>query len=106
MSHAAPTLAPDPVLQTHEGTLRSEHYLPSTPDLVLWGRLPCAADAPVLRVESGSEVTIDTISHEGILEDQGRGRDRGGEEMPRPGRTHGRSVVREARPRRGATLLT
>lgn len=76
MSHPAPTLAPDPVLQSHEGAVRSEHYLPSTPDLLLWGRLPCAADAPVLRVESGSEVTIDTISHEGILEDQGRDPDR------------------------------
>ena len=47
-------------------------YLPSTPDQVLWGRLPCAADAAVLTVEPGTEVTFDTISHEGILEDQGR----------------------------------
>ncbi|MEP9363908.1 acetamidase/formamidase family protein [Nocardioides sp. CN2-186] len=47
-------------------------YLPSTPDLVLWGRLPCAADHPVLSVEPGTAVTFDTISHEGILEDQGR----------------------------------
>lgn len=47
-------------------------YLASTPDHVRWGRLPCATDAPVLSVESGSEVVIDTISHEGILEDQGR----------------------------------
>ena len=47
-------------------------YLPSTPDLVLWGRLPCATDDPVLTVEPGTAVTFDTISHEGILEDQGR----------------------------------
>jgi acetamidase/formamidase len=47
-------------------------YLPAATDHVLWGRLPCAADAPVLRVDAGDEVVIDTISHEGILEDQGR----------------------------------
>ena len=47
-------------------------HLPSTPDLVLWGRLPCATDDPVLTVDPGTAVTFDTISHEGILEDQGR----------------------------------
>lgn len=47
-------------------------HLPSTPDLVLWGRLPCATDDPVLTVDPGAAVTFDTISHEGILEDQGR----------------------------------
>ncbi len=39
---------------------------------MIWGRLPARNDSPVLSVDSGSEVTIDTISHEGILEDQGR----------------------------------
>ena len=39
---------------------------------MLWGRLPCAADDAVLSVEPGTAVTFDTISHEGILEDQGR----------------------------------
>jgi acetamidase/formamidase len=47
-------------------------HLPSTPDLVLWGRLPCATDDAVLTVDAGTAVTFDTISHEGILEDQGR----------------------------------
>lgn len=47
-------------------------YLPSSTDHVMWGRLPCAKDAPVLGIDAGSEVVIDTISHEGILEDQGR----------------------------------
>ncbi|WP_255025038.1 acetamidase/formamidase family protein [Rhodococcus sp. GA1] len=59
-------------MQTGEGPIRSAAYLPSTPDNVLWGRLPCAVDEPVLTIDSGTEVTIDTISHEGILEDQGR----------------------------------
>jgi acetamidase/formamidase len=59
-------------LQPGAGLIRAATYLPAETDAVLWGRLPCAADGPVLSVESGTEVTIDTISHEGILEDQGR----------------------------------
>lgn len=50
----------------------AETYLPSTPETVLWGRLPCGADAPVISVASGSVVTIDTLSHEGLLPDQGQ----------------------------------
>lgn len=61
-----------PALQPGTGPIRASTYLPAEPDTVLWGRLPCAADAPVLTVAPGTEVTIDTISHEGILEDQGR----------------------------------
>lgn len=60
------------ILQPHTGTIRSPHYLPATPQTVLWGRLPCATDAAVLAIDAGTEVTIDTISHEGVLEDQGR----------------------------------
>jgi acetamidase/formamidase len=46
--------------------------LTSTYDNVLWGRLPCEADAAVLSIDPGTEVVIDTLSHEGLLEDQGR----------------------------------
>jgi acetamidase/formamidase len=60
------------ILQPGHGPIRSATYLPARPDQVLWGRLPCAADAPVLTVAPGTEVTVDTISHEGIHEDQGR----------------------------------
>src|SRR6187551_354663 len=60
------------VLQPGEGLIRAATYLPADPTAVLWGRLPCATDEPVLTIEPGTEVTIDTISHEGILEDQGR----------------------------------
>lgn len=59
-------------LQPGAGPIRSATYLPSGPDTVLWGRLPCATDGPALTVAPGTEVTWDTISHEGILEDQGR----------------------------------
>ncbi len=34
--------------------------------------LPNATDAPILTVPSGATVVFDTLSHEGILEDQGR----------------------------------
>jgi acetamidase/formamidase len=47
-------------------------HLPSTPGTTLWGYLPGENDAPVLTVDPGDQVTIDTVSHEGILEDQGR----------------------------------
>lgn len=60
------------VLQPGTGPILASQYLPATPATVLWGRLPCAADAPVLTIDAGTEVTIDTISHEGVLEDQGR----------------------------------
>lgn len=59
------------VLQPGVGPIRGEHYLPADPDAVYWGRLPTAGDAPVLEVDDGAVVTVDTISHEGILDDQG-----------------------------------
>lgn len=42
----------------------------STTDNVVWGAIDPTKD-PVARVPSGSTVEIETISHEGILEDQG-----------------------------------
>jgi acetamidase/formamidase len=60
-----------PVLQPGTGERPGDHYLPAAPANVLWGRLPCAADEPVLRVASGASVTFDTVSHEGLLPDQG-----------------------------------
>lgn len=60
------------ILQPGTGDVPGDHYLQSTPETVMWGRLPCATDAPVLVVSPGDTVTIDTVSHEGILEDQGK----------------------------------
>lgn len=61
------------VLQTSEdGTYESDYFLETNVDTVTWGRLPNKDSEPVLTVTSGSTVTIDTLSHEGILEDQGK----------------------------------
>jgi len=48
------------------------YYIRSTVNTVRWGHLPNQDPRPVLSVPSGSLVTFDTVSHEGILEDQGK----------------------------------
>jgi acetamidase/formamidase len=58
------------ILQPGEGPIRGT-YLPADPAAVFWGRLPSGADTPVLEVDPDTLVTIDTISHEGVLDDQG-----------------------------------
>jgi acetamidase/formamidase len=60
------------VLQPGVGPIHGRHYLRSLPDQVRWGYLPSLTSQPVLRMRSGETVTVDTVSHEGILEDQGR----------------------------------
>ena len=47
-------------------------YVPSTLNTIKWGYLPNQLDVPVLQVPSGATVVFDTVSHEGLLEDQGR----------------------------------
>lgn len=60
------------ILQPRDGPIDGQHYLESTATSVRWGRLPCRGADPVLTVRPGEVVTIDTVSHEGILEDFGR----------------------------------
>ena len=52
--------------------LKSDFYVPATPETIRWGYLPDNAAKSVVTVRSGATVTFDTVSHEGILEDQGR----------------------------------
>jgi acetamidase/formamidase len=47
-------------------------YVQSLPDQVYWGKLPNRLSKPVAVIRSGELVSVDTISHEGILEDQGK----------------------------------
>ncbi|WIE74235.1 acetamidase/formamidase family protein [Curtobacterium sp. MCSS17_007] len=63
--------APVTVLQPGSGPVRSSRYLPAEPDQVLWGRLPNDDDRPVVTLSPGDDLTIDTVSHEGLLPDQG-----------------------------------
>jgi len=71
-SGTGPGAFPRTVLQPGEGPVHGRHYLRSLPDQVRWGYVPALGSDPVLRMRSGETVTIDTVSHEGILEDQGR----------------------------------
>ena len=60
------------ILQPGEGRIDGGHYLPVSPDTSRWGWWPDNATDAVLTVGDGDVVTVDTLSHEGILEDQGR----------------------------------
>jgi acetamidase/formamidase len=56
--------------------IQGGYYVPSNLDTIQWGSLPNRDARAVITVPSGSSVTFDTVSHEGILEDQGRDPDR------------------------------
>ena len=60
------------ILNRGEGRIDGEHYLPVNLETVSWGWWPNLDTRPVLSVNDGAVVTVDTLSHEGILEDQGR----------------------------------
>lgn len=60
------------MLETGTGPIDGAVYVPASARTVRWGRLPCADTPPVAGIPSGGTVTLDTVSHEGILEDQGR----------------------------------
>ncbi|BDZ60355.1 hypothetical protein GCM10025873_01460 [Demequina sediminis] len=59
------------ILQPGEN-LDGSAYLPADASTVGWGRLPRRGDAPVVTLDPGDEITIDTVSHEGLLPDQGQ----------------------------------
>ncbi|MBJ9984465.1 acetamidase/formamidase family protein [Acinetobacter sp. S40] len=54
------------------GPYSGNYYVPSTLSTIKWGYLPNKDTKSVLTVPSGSTITFDTVSHEGLLEDQGR----------------------------------
>jgi acetamidase/formamidase len=55
--------------QESDDSYEVDTVVESTPENVVWGAIDPTKE-PVERVESGSVVQIETISHEGILEDQ------------------------------------
>ncbi len=60
------------ILQPGRGRITGDHYLSAHADEIRWGYVPAIGSTPVMEMPSGQTVTIDTLSHEGILEDQGR----------------------------------
>jgi len=71
-SSALPFADGIPILQPGSGNVSGDHYLSSDPSDVMWGYVPSIHTREVMRMKSGQTVTIDALSHEGILEDQGR----------------------------------
>ncbi|MBK6613235.1 acetamidase/formamidase family protein [Ottowia sp.] len=63
--HAEPT-------RLATGSYSGSFYVPSTLQTISWGYLPNRTAKPVLTIPSGATVVFDTVSHEGLLEDQGR----------------------------------
>lgn len=59
------------ILQPGEGP-RTGQYVSADVDHVCWGRIRAAGPAPVATVVPGETFTLDTLSHEGVLDDQGR----------------------------------
>jgi acetamidase/formamidase len=59
------------LLQSGSGAVHASHYLTSLPEQLHWGLLPNALTTAVLSVASGETVCIDTVSHEGVMPDQG-----------------------------------
>lgn len=47
------------------------YVVQSTPENVIWGELFKPYSTPILRVRSGDRIFMNTVSHEGILPDQG-----------------------------------
>jgi acetamidase/formamidase len=58
-------------LHTGTGNIPGTAYISATPSTLRWGRLPTAEVPPVATVTSGDVITFDTVSHEGLLGDQG-----------------------------------
>ena len=66
------TASDNVILPAGSGPIIGDDYLACRHDDVFWGDLPCATDTAIMSIDPGTSVTIDTLSHEGILADQGR----------------------------------
>ncbi len=60
-----------PPVQAGSGVTGGVHHLPAIQQNVTWGWLPSGRDQPVGQLAPGDVVCIDTISHEGLMGDQG-----------------------------------
>ncbi|WP_165445091.1 acetamidase/formamidase family protein [Gracilibacillus phocaeensis] len=69
---ATSSTPPFPLNADEEWGKDGNHYVPSSLENIEWGNIPNRNSEAVLQIISGDTVTFDTISAEGILEDQGR----------------------------------
>ena len=53
------------------GQTGQAYTVKSIPENIIWGELFTAESEPILSIQSGDRVTVETVSHEGILADQG-----------------------------------
>lgn len=60
------------IISSNSLTVPGHGHVFAVPETVMWGELPCATDTPIATVNPGGHLIIDTVSHEGLLEDQGR----------------------------------
>jgi acetamidase/formamidase len=64
------TLLNSPALPAQQNsTIQTDHFLPSQPQNLSWGWFPLNKE-PVLTVQSGETVSIDTLTHEGGTQNQ------------------------------------
>jgi acetamidase/formamidase len=61
----------DGVLHSGTGPILGDRYVTATPETLRWGVLPTPDSEPVASVADGETITFDTVSHEGLLGDQG-----------------------------------
>lgn len=71
-ANAAENSSDYPLNRIDPSQAEGSYYVPSDIENIQWGNLPNLDSSPVLTIPSGETVTFDTVSHEGILEDQGR----------------------------------
>ncbi len=61
--------APAPEMRSAEPAAEADHFVPSTPENVAWGWFPIDRE-PVLRVQPGETVRINTLTHAGATQSE------------------------------------
>ena len=66
---AAEGSAPAPEMRSADPAGEADHFVPSTPENVAWGWFPIDKE-PVLRVQPGETVRINTLTHAGATQSE------------------------------------
>jgi acetamidase/formamidase len=59
----------DPASTADSGSFEADHFVPSRPENLSWGWFPLDK-APVLTIQSGETVRVDTLTHAGAIQDE------------------------------------